>query len=143
MTRLREAARAPGRDPRPSRSRCSTRRRAALAPYREAGIDRVLLEVPDASRDDILRARQECTAGGDPGLKALLLKHDLQDRSIVGARSFRKLVPLFDHALKPFKYSMIAQRSASLRLVPNSWPPLPLPLALFGSVTKVPFLEGD
>src|SRR4029453_14175290 len=28
---------------------------AALAPYREAGIARVLLEVPDLSRDDILR----------------------------------------------------------------------------------------
>jgi hypothetical protein len=28
---------------------------AALAPYREAGIDRVLFEVPDASRDEILR----------------------------------------------------------------------------------------
>ena len=29
--------------------------RAALAPYREAGIARVLLEVPDASRDEVLR----------------------------------------------------------------------------------------
>ena len=28
---------------------------AALAPYREAGIDRVLLEVPDLDRDGILR----------------------------------------------------------------------------------------
>jgi len=28
---------------------------AALAPYREAGIERVLLEVPDLSRDEILR----------------------------------------------------------------------------------------
>ena len=27
---------------------------AKLAPYREAGIDRVLLEVPDLSRDEIL-----------------------------------------------------------------------------------------
>ena len=27
---------------------------AKLAPYREAGIDRVLLEVPDRSRDEIL-----------------------------------------------------------------------------------------
>ena len=29
---------------------------AKLAPYREAGIDRVLLEVPDLSRDEILRS---------------------------------------------------------------------------------------
>jgi len=29
---------------------------AALAIYREAGIDRVLLEVPDKSRDETLRA---------------------------------------------------------------------------------------
>jgi hypothetical protein len=29
--------------------------RAALEPYREAGIQRVLLEVPDLSRDEILR----------------------------------------------------------------------------------------
>jgi hypothetical protein len=28
---------------------------AALAPYREAGIARVLFEVPDAGRDDVLR----------------------------------------------------------------------------------------
>jgi hypothetical protein len=28
---------------------------AQLAPYREAGIDRVLLEVPDQGRDEILR----------------------------------------------------------------------------------------
>jgi hypothetical protein len=28
---------------------------AALAPYREAGIARVLFEVPDAERDDVLR----------------------------------------------------------------------------------------
>ena len=28
---------------------------AALAPYREAGITRVLLEVPDAGRDEVLR----------------------------------------------------------------------------------------
>jgi hypothetical protein len=28
---------------------------AALAAYREAGIQRVLLEVPDASRDEVLR----------------------------------------------------------------------------------------
>ena len=29
--------------------------RRRCAPYREAGIERVLLEVPDASRDDVLR----------------------------------------------------------------------------------------
>ena len=29
--------------------------RAALAPYREAGIARVLLEVPDLGRDEVLR----------------------------------------------------------------------------------------
>ena len=29
--------------------------RAALPPYREAGIARVLLEVPDLSRDEVLR----------------------------------------------------------------------------------------
>jgi hypothetical protein len=29
--------------------------RAALVPYRDAGIARVLLEVPDLSRDDVLR----------------------------------------------------------------------------------------
>jgi hypothetical protein len=28
---------------------------ASLAPYREAGIDRVLFGVPDASRDEVLR----------------------------------------------------------------------------------------
>jgi hypothetical protein len=27
----------------------------ALAPYREAGIERVLLEVPDLNRDEVLR----------------------------------------------------------------------------------------
>jgi hypothetical protein len=29
---------------------------AKLAPYREAGIDRVLFEVPDLGRDEILRS---------------------------------------------------------------------------------------
>ena len=29
--------------------------RDALAPYRDAGIARVLLEVPDSSRDEVLR----------------------------------------------------------------------------------------
>jgi probable F420-dependent oxidoreductase len=55
--RLREAARAAGREPAtlsitvfnaPADAR-------ALAPYREAGITRVLLEMPDASREEILR----------------------------------------------------------------------------------------
>jgi alkanesulfonate monooxygenase SsuD/methylene tetrahydromethanopterin reductase-like flavin-dependent oxidoreductase (luciferase family) len=55
--RLREAALAAGRD---SATLSITvfnapADAAALAPYREAGIARVLLEVPDLSRDDILR----------------------------------------------------------------------------------------
>jgi hypothetical protein len=29
--------------------------RAALAPYREAGIERVLIEVPNLPRDEVLR----------------------------------------------------------------------------------------
>ena len=35
---------------------------AALAPYREAGIQRVLLEVPDVSRDEILRVLDKASA---------------------------------------------------------------------------------
>jgi len=56
-TRLREAARETGRDPASLSITVfnAPADAAALAPYREAGIDRVLLEVPDASRDDILR----------------------------------------------------------------------------------------
>ena len=55
--RLREAAEAAGRDA-ASLSITVFRAptdRAALAPYRAAGIGRVLLEVPDLARDDILR----------------------------------------------------------------------------------------
>jgi probable F420-dependent oxidoreductase len=57
VTRLGEAARAAGRDPATLSITVfnAPANAAALAPYREAGIDRVLLEVPDASRDDILR----------------------------------------------------------------------------------------
>jgi probable F420-dependent oxidoreductase len=55
--RLREAALAAGRDPATLSITVfnAPANAAALAPYREAGIDRVLLEVPDTSRDDILR----------------------------------------------------------------------------------------
>ena len=34
---------------------------AALAAYREAGIQRVLLEVPDSNRDDVLRVLDRYT----------------------------------------------------------------------------------
>jgi probable F420-dependent oxidoreductase len=56
--RLREAALAVGRDPATLSITVfnAPANAAALAPYREAGIERVLLEVPDANRDDILRA---------------------------------------------------------------------------------------
>jgi probable F420-dependent oxidoreductase len=55
--RLREAALAAGRDPATLSITVfnAPADAAALAPYREAGIARVLLEVPDLSRDDILR----------------------------------------------------------------------------------------
>ena len=57
VARLRQAATAAGRDP--ATLSITVFRApadpAALAPYREAGIDRVLLEVPDLSRDEILR----------------------------------------------------------------------------------------
>jgi len=55
--RLRQVALAAGRDPATLSITVfnAPADAAALAPYREAGIDRVLLEVPDASRDDILR----------------------------------------------------------------------------------------
>ena len=61
LARLRRAAEAAGRDPAtlsitvfaaPSDA-------AKLAVYREAGIDRVLLEVPDLPRDDVLRLLDE------------------------------------------------------------------------------------
>ena len=57
VARLREVARAAGRDPATLSITVfnAPADAAALAPYREAGIERVLLEVPDASRDDILR----------------------------------------------------------------------------------------
>jgi probable F420-dependent oxidoreductase len=55
--RLREAALAAGRDPAtlPITVFNALADAAALAAYREAGIARVLLEVPDAGRDDVLR----------------------------------------------------------------------------------------
>jgi alkanesulfonate monooxygenase SsuD/methylene tetrahydromethanopterin reductase-like flavin-dependent oxidoreductase (luciferase family) len=57
VRRLHDAARAAGRDPATLSITVfnAPADAAALAPYREAGIDRVLLEVPDASRDEILR----------------------------------------------------------------------------------------
>src|SRR5215831_16277990 len=57
VTRLREAAVAAKRDPATLSITVfnAPADRAALAPYREAGIARVLLEVPDLSRDEILR----------------------------------------------------------------------------------------
>jgi len=55
--RLREAALAAGRDPAtlPITVFNAPADAAALAPYREAGIARVLFEVPDAGREDVLR----------------------------------------------------------------------------------------
>ena len=38
---------------------------AALATYREAGIDRVLFEVPDTSRDEVLRVVDKLTLPED------------------------------------------------------------------------------
>jgi alkanesulfonate monooxygenase SsuD/methylene tetrahydromethanopterin reductase-like flavin-dependent oxidoreductase (luciferase family) len=57
VERLRKAAAQAGRDPRSlSISVFSAPAdQGKLAPYREAGIDRVVLEVPDLSRDEILR----------------------------------------------------------------------------------------
>jgi alkanesulfonate monooxygenase SsuD/methylene tetrahydromethanopterin reductase-like flavin-dependent oxidoreductase (luciferase family) len=57
VTRLRQAATAAGRDPATLSITVfnAPADPAALAPYREAGIERVLLEVPDLSRDEILR----------------------------------------------------------------------------------------
>ena len=57
MERLATAAGAAGRDPKTlSISVFAAPADAAkLAPYREAGIQRVLFEVPDASREEILR----------------------------------------------------------------------------------------
>src|SRR5262249_60144074 len=55
--RLRQAAIAAGRDPATLSITVfnAPADRAALAPYREAGIARVLFEVPDARRDEVLR----------------------------------------------------------------------------------------
>jgi len=55
--RLREAAVAAGRDPATLSITVfnAPADRAALAPYRDAGITRVLLEVPDLGRDEALR----------------------------------------------------------------------------------------
>jgi alkanesulfonate monooxygenase SsuD/methylene tetrahydromethanopterin reductase-like flavin-dependent oxidoreductase (luciferase family) len=56
MERLKKAATAAGRDPKSLSITvfAAPADAAKLAPYREAGIDRVLLEVPDLSRDEIL-----------------------------------------------------------------------------------------
>jgi len=55
--RLMKAAQAAGRDPKTLSITvfAAPPDAARLAPYREAGIDRVLLEVPDLTRDEILR----------------------------------------------------------------------------------------
>jgi len=55
--RLRQAAMAAGRDPQTLSITVfgAPAVRDALAPYRDAGIARVLLEVPDSSRDEVLR----------------------------------------------------------------------------------------
>ena len=57
VARLRRVAEAAGRDPASLTITvfAAPADAAALAVYREAGIDRVLLEVPDANRDDVLR----------------------------------------------------------------------------------------
>ena len=57
MARLREAAIETGRDPATLSITVfnAPADRAALASYRDAGIARVLLEVPDFSRDEVLR----------------------------------------------------------------------------------------
>jgi probable F420-dependent oxidoreductase len=57
VDRLRRAAMASGRDPATLSITVfnAPADKAALAPYREAGIERVLIEVPDRSRDDVLR----------------------------------------------------------------------------------------
>ena len=64
VARLRAAAMAAGRDPATLSITVfnAPADRAALEPYREAGIQRVLLEVPDTSRDDILRVLDQKAA---------------------------------------------------------------------------------
>jgi probable F420-dependent oxidoreductase len=59
--RLREAARAAGRNPLPITVFNAPADAQALAPYRDAGIARVLLEVPDLSREEILRRLDKFT----------------------------------------------------------------------------------
>jgi alkanesulfonate monooxygenase SsuD/methylene tetrahydromethanopterin reductase-like flavin-dependent oxidoreductase (luciferase family) len=62
--RLRAAAEAAGRDPATLSITVfgAPADAAALEAYREAGITRVLLEVPDKSRDDVLRGLDKNTA---------------------------------------------------------------------------------
>jgi len=57
VTRLHDAAKAAGRGPATLSITvvAAPPDREKLVPYREAGIHRVLFEVPDASRDEILR----------------------------------------------------------------------------------------
>ena len=57
VTRLRQAAEAAGRDPATLSITvfAAPSDQAKLAAYREAGIDRVLLEVADVGRDEVLR----------------------------------------------------------------------------------------
>ena len=57
MERLKKAAGEAGRDPKTLSISvfAAPADKEKLAPYREAGIDRVLFEVPDLSRDEILR----------------------------------------------------------------------------------------
>jgi alkanesulfonate monooxygenase SsuD/methylene tetrahydromethanopterin reductase-like flavin-dependent oxidoreductase (luciferase family) len=59
--RLRRAANAAGRDPSTLSITVfnAPADKAALAPYREAGITRVLIEVPDRGRDEVLRLLDE------------------------------------------------------------------------------------
>jgi alkanesulfonate monooxygenase SsuD/methylene tetrahydromethanopterin reductase-like flavin-dependent oxidoreductase (luciferase family) len=58
MERLKKAATAAGRDPKSLSITvfAAPADAAKLASYREAGIDRVLFEVPDLGRDEILRS---------------------------------------------------------------------------------------
>jgi len=64
VERLKKAAVAGGRDPKTLSITvfAAPPDAAKLAAYREAGIDRVLLEVPDLSRDEILRSLDKNTA---------------------------------------------------------------------------------
>ena len=83
MERLRRAAGAAGRDP----STLSVTvfnapaDAAALAPYSDAGITRVLIEVPDRGRDEVLRLLDEkaslCRVGAIAG-------HDADGRDAAG-----------------------------------------------------------